>query len=76
MSWIENKTIAYDIDDLPFDNAGNLTIEDISKVALKMDGSTYPIDIGSFCYVERDKPYRNTTNSSCAMIPSANFGQF
>ena len=68
MSWIKNKTITYDLDNLPFDKDGNLTIKDISKVALNLSGFTYPVDIGSFCYVDRYKPDKNTTNSNCATV--------
>jgi integrase len=65
--WLNRKTIIYEIDQLPFDEDGNLKIDDPATVRLKIPGYIYPVDIGSICYAKKKRLTLNTASEELSV---------
>jgi len=68
MTWIERKTITCNLEDIPFDPEGTIKLIDPSTLRINIPGFTYPVDIGSWCYTRRRKPYYDTLSEKCSIV--------
>lgn len=64
-SWVKHEVEVYDIDGVPVDGGDDSF--DISRVAIRVPGYVYPVDVGSWCYTERRRLGQNKFSGSIAL---------
>jgi len=67
MCWTERETTVYNLEDLPFDDDGKLSLIDPSRIRVCIPGFVYPVDIGSWCFEKRKKLYFDTSTERCSI---------
>jgi integrase len=68
MIWIERETVTYKLEELPFNDEGQLAIDDPSKVCVVVSGYVYSVDIGAWCYTKRRKPCLDTSSKRRGIV--------
>ena len=62
MSWVERKTVIYQLEELPVDDEGKLAFIEPSMIRVYMPQLSHSVDIGSWCYTNRRRVSLNTVS--------------